>query len=246
MKITPVKTSVLAPRQDLFRFLDRHLRRFPERSILAVTSKIVALSEGRVAPVEGTDKDALIRKEAEYFLPRGRSRYNVMLTIKDGILAPAAGIDESNGNGFYILWPKNSVRSANAVRAYLKKRFKVKEAGVIVTDSRTTPLRIGTTGVALAISGFEGVNDHIGRPDIFGRAMTMTKVNVMDALSSAAVVAMGETDERMPLALIEEVPFVKFTRQGQTSRGQRGLIMNKRDDLYMPLLKSAKWRNGKS
>ena len=34
-------------------------------------------------------------------------RYHMTLTIKQGMLIPTAGIDESNGDGYYILWPRD-------------------------------------------------------------------------------------------------------------------------------------------
>jgi F420-0:gamma-glutamyl ligase len=48
---------------------------------------------------------------------------------------------------------------ANEVRAYLGERFSCRQVGVVIIDSKTTPLRWGVTGVAIAHSGFLALND---------------------------------------------------------------------------------------
>lgn len=246
MQITSIKTNKVIRGQDvLIDILDRYLKRCPEKAVLAVTSKIVAICEGRVVRVADTDKDALIKQEAQYYLPRSASKYDTMLTINRNILIPAAGIDESNGNGFYILWPADPQKSANTVRAYLKKRFGLHQVGVIITDSKTTPLRWGTTGISLAHSGFVALNSYIQKPDIFGRNLKMTKANVTDALSAAAVLAMGEGNEQTPLALIEDLPFVKFQPRNPTHKELEELHIAVEDDVYAPVLMGAQWKKGK-
>jgi len=133
---------------------------------------------------------------------------------------PSAGIDESNSNGFYILHPKDLQETANKIRIYLCKRFKLKNVGVLITDSKTTPLRWGTTGVALAHSGFLALNDYIDTPDIFGRKLKVTKVNISDGLAAAAVLVIGEGREQTPLAIISETASVKFQVSNSAPTGK--------------------------
>jgi putative folate metabolism gamma-glutamate ligase len=210
--------------------------------VLAVTSKVVALCQGRVVRVGAADKQHLIETEADYFLPPDQNRYQVTLTIKDNILIPSAGIDESNSDHHYVLWPHDPQGTADAIRAYLCRRFDIRYAGVIITDSKTTPLRWGVTGVAVAHSGFLALNDYIGRSDLFGRTLRMTKVNVADALAAAAVLVMGEGDEQTPLAVISDVPFVQFQDRNPTEPELQDLRIAIEDDLYAPLLKGVQWR----
>ncbi len=246
MHITSIKTNKVIRGQDvLVDILDRYLKTCPENSVLAVTSKIVAICEGRVVSVTDTDKDELIKQESDYYLPRTASKYDTMLTINRNILIPAAGIDESNGNGYYILWPADPQKSANTVREYLKKRFGLHQVGVIITDSKTTPLRWGTTGISLAHSGFAALNSYIQKPDIFGRNLKMTKANVTDALSAAAVLAMGEGNEQTPLALMEDLPFVKFQPRNPIQKELQELHIALEDDVYAPVLMGARWKKGK-
>lgn len=247
MKIKAIRTHKITVRdKDLLKILDTYIKTFEDGSVLAVTSKIVSICEGSVKKINSLDKDDLITKEADYYLPRSASKYNVMLTIKNTLIIPSAGIDESNSQGYYVLWPKDAQRSANQIREYLCKRFKIRYAGVIITDSTTDPLRWGTRGVYIAHSGFAALNDFVGKPDIFGRKMEMTKVNVADGLAASTVLTMGESREQTPLALIEDVPFVKFQPRNPTIKELNFLKIPMNDDLYAPILKAVKWRKGRS
>jgi putative folate metabolism gamma-glutamate ligase len=243
MNVTAIKTEKIVLKSgDLFTLLDKYISSFKEKSVLAVTSKIVAICEGRVVKIGSMPKNHLIEKEAEFFLPPSQSKYNVTLTIKQNVLAASAGIDESNGNGYYILWPKDPQETANTIRNYLCKRFSISHAGVIITDSRSFPLRWGTTGVSIAHSGFKALNNYIGTPDIFGRIMEMTKSNVADAISESAVAVMGEGKEQTPLAIIGDVPFVQFQKRNPTQNEIASLRIGIHDDLYAPLLTAIPWK----
>lgn len=247
MKVTGIRTRKILPTdRDLFGFLDENIPRLRERSVVAITSKVVAILEGAVVPMEGTDKKKLIAREADKWLPPSpRSKYNITLTVKNGILAATAGIDESNADGWYILWPKDPQGTANAMRKHLMKRFKLRELGVVLTDSTTKPLRRGVNGVAIAHSGFRALNDYIGTKDLFGRKLKMTMTNMMEGLAVSAVMIMGEGAERMPLAVIEDLPFVQFQKRNPSRKEVYGLRVGMNEDLYAPLLKSAKWKKGR-
>ena len=78
--------------------------------------------------------------------------------------------------------------------------FGWKNFGVLITDSHTTPLRRGVTGIALSYWGFSGVQNKVGTPDLFGRTLKMTHVNLADAFAAAAVLVMGESNESTPVA----------------------------------------------
>ena len=66
MKVTPIKTRKVIPNRDkdLFAILDRYLPRLKERTIVAVTSKIVSICEGRTVPNTGQSKLDLAKQEA--------------------------------------------------------------------------------------------------------------------------------------------------------------------------------------
>lgn len=246
MHVTAIKThKVTAKDTDILKFLDKHLISFSEKSVLAVTSKIVSIMEGSVVKVDEADKDALVEEESEYYLPASENIYNFALTIRNNSLVPTAGIDESNGNGYYILWPRDPQETANQIREYLCRRFGVRQAGVIITDSKTTPLRWGVTGTAVSHSGFQALRDLIGKPDIFGRDLHVTKVNIMDGLAASAVLVMGESDEQTPLGVVTDVPFVEFQDRNPTREEIASLHISMEEDLYASLLKNVQWRKGK-
>lgn len=246
MKVTAIKThKITGADTDITTVLDKYLPSLAENSIVVLTSKIVSICEGRQIPIEDASKDELVDLEAEYYLPKEQNKYNVFLTVKNSILAASAGIDESNTNGNFVFWPKDPQKSANKIREYLSKKHKIKNLGVLITDSKTTPLRWGVTGIGLSHSGFSAINDIIGTPDIFGRLMQMTKVNVMDGLSASAAVVMGEGAEQTPLGILTGVPFVKFQQRNPTDEEINMLNIDIDDDVYSTFLKSVPWKKGK-
>lgn len=227
MKVTPVRTRVFKEHEELIQFIIEHIPALPNRSVLAVTSKIVALSEGRTAVVStDEEKEKLIRSESERAVP---TKY-VMLTVKDGMAMANAGIDDSNGDGKLVLLPKDSFAAASKIRSSLLQNYGIRELGILITDSRVAPLRAGVVGVALGHAGFKGIHDYRGTPDIFGRTMKITQTNVADSLATAATVVMGEGGEQQPLAVIEDAP-AEFL----DTVDSKELHIDIEDDMYGPL-----------
>lgn len=232
MKIRTIKTGIFLPRGDLFSFLEKHLPRLTEKTILVVTSKIVALSEGRcLKAINEKIKKEIIAQESELVLP---TKY-VCLTIKDGLAMANAGVDESNANGGLILLPRDSFRAADKIRNHFRKEYRLKDFGVIITDSRCLPLRAGITGVALGYAGFRGLKDYRKSKDIFGRPFHYSRVDVADSLAAAAVLNMGEGNERKPIALITDAP-VEYVEKIDKNE----LKINIREDIYGPLFRKIK------
>lgn len=250
MKVTAIQSRpLLPPKDDLYAHLDESLINVPERSVVAVSSKVVAIGEGRcVAIPEGVDpvefKDALIMAEAELYIPRDlTAEHSRIFTIINGILISSAGIDQSNGNGFFILWPKDPMGSARGIRTHLMKRHSLKELGVIITDSRGAPLRNGVTGVTIGYAGFYAQRDYRGQPDIFGRLLKAERLNVADSLAAVATLAMGEGDERTPFVLMEDVYSVSFTETESTDL-LLALTISMEEDVFAPFIQNAPWQKG--
>lgn len=245
MIVNPIKTHrITTADTDITFVLDKYLPEIKEGSILAVTSKIASICEGRVVKIGQVPKDDLIKRESQYFIPRDQNPYRVSLTITRNNLVATAGIDESNGNGYYILWPKDPQESANKIRGHLVAKFKLKNVGVIITDSRTTPLRWGVTAIAIAYSGFKPLKDYIGKPDIFNRPFQFEKLSIIDTLAGACTVVMGEGNEQTPMAIITDVPFVEFLDHNPTPQELAEIKIDLDSDLYGPILKKAPWRKG--
>ncbi len=244
MKITPIQTGIVeAFTTDTTGILASALPCIPENSVLAITSKIVSLCEGSVVARSENRIDEVIEREADFFLPKSSAQCGVYLTMKNNILIPNAGIDESNSNGCYTLWPKDPQASAERCWRFIKQHYNVKNVGVIITDSAPAPLKWGVTGICISHCGFSSINNQIGRHDLFGRSLKMTKVNVADALAAAAVLCMGEAAEQTPIALLEDLPFVHFEQEPPTEQELKSSHIDLCDDLFGQLLASVPWQS---
>ncbi len=229
MHIRPIKTRVFREGEDLVSFITKHIPRAKEKTVIVVTSKIAALAENRTSPLlSRKDEAKLIRSESTLAI----ETEHVWLTMKDGIFIANAGIDKSNADGKLILLPLDSFASAENIRKALMRIYKVKQLGVLLTDSRVVPLRAGVTGVALGYAGFKGVFDYRKKKDIFGRPFVFEQTNVADNLASASILVMGEGSERQPLAVIEDAP-IAF--QNRIDKNEAAIPL--KDDLYFPVLK---------
>lgn len=245
MKVNPCSTHVIQPGENILDVLDAYLTSIEEGTIIAITSKIISVCENRIIKKDAIRKMDLIRQEADAFL-ESELHNNLTLTIKHGLLIPAAGIDESNCEESYILYPKNIQADAVRIWEHLRDKHRLKELGVIITDSRTTPLRRGVTGVALGWCGFVPLYNYIGRPDLFGRPLKVTLCNVLDALAVAAVFMMGEGDEQTPIATIRNAPKITFLNRSPSDEEINFLTISMDEDLYAPLLKAVPWKSHES
>jgi dihydrofolate synthase / folylpolyglutamate synthase len=246
MKITLHRTDKITSRShDIYELLDQALPDIPEGSIVAVAAKIVSLCEGRVVPLEGTDKVSLIKQESQWYSPPS-GRYDLSFTVTRGLFIPTAGIDESNANGHYILWPKDLQASVNAIREHLVHKHGRRHIGVIITDSTNRPLQWGTTGISIAYSGFVPLKDYRGQHDIFGREMQFQTASIANGLAAAAVTMMGEGNEQTPIALLEDLPFVTFQTRNPTQQELVDLYIEREDDMYWPFLRNTTWWKGES
>lgn len=231
---------------NLFKILAESLPKdLPDKSIVAVASKIIALCEGRVADPEKVTRDELVEQEADYYLPRDTNPFDVAITIKNSTFIASAGVDQSNGNGQLVLWPKDVQASANSIRQHIAKSFGLREIGVIVTDSKLSPLRWGVTGVALSHSGFAAIRSYIGKKDVFGRELRVEQVNDADTLAAAAVGVMGEGDEQTPLAVVTDIPFIQFQDHNPEGKEQLAQMVDMHHEVFTPILTSVNWKKGK-
>jgi F420-0:gamma-glutamyl ligase len=235
MQFIPIKTrAFLPPKDNLFELLDT-LPKLKERDVVFITSKVLAITQGRSVKIEGTDKSKLIKQEADRLVkkPVIAAGSKIYLTIKDNTLIPSSGIDESNGNGYYILWPKNTNAYLKKIHIYLTKKHGIKKLGVISTDSHTTPLRWGVTGISTGFYGIKPVKDLRGKKDIFGKKLKFTQANVVDALSVMAVLLMGEASEKTPMLIGRGLAMVEFTDKNLYKK----FVIDPKKDIYRELLK---------
>lgn len=246
MIITPIKTrKFLPPKDRLDDLITAILPHLEENSIVAITSKVISICEGNTIPEsEVKDKDALIIQQADQYLSRDLvpGRWT-MHTLKNNILIPTAGIDQSNANGHYILWPKNPQQSAQNILKTLKEKSKLTNLGAVITDSHSVPLRRGTIGISLAFAGFNPLYDYRGQKDLFDRDLVMTQTNIPDSLAAAAVLAMGEGNEQTPAALITNLPkTINFLQNPPSDKPFASFEVPLDEDLFRPFLISVPWK----
>lgn len=224
MIITGIKTSIFQEGNSLLDFIKKHVSFLQEGDILVITSKIVALSEGRTGEIE--KKRELILRESKKVIETPWA----MLTLTTDGWVINAGIDESNANKKLILLPKNSFKTAEYIRKQLVQHFNLKKVGVLITDTKSTPLRVGTVGRALGYAGFKPLKSYIGADDIFGRKSRLTVSNLADAIATSAVMVMGEGAERMPMAVVKEAPIIFVSKP--LPKQLKNLILSPEQDIF--------------
>lgn len=212
-----------------------------EEVVLAITLKIISICQKQVVCKTACSKEELIKREADAIVDVDHNSYGIYLTIKDNILIPSAGIDESNGNEMYILYPKDVQKTALSIWNYLKTKHCIKHLGILITDSNITPMRLGVTGVALGWCGFEPFYSYIGKPDLYDQPLQVTQVNLLDELATSAVLVMGEGAEQTPMAIISGAPKIHFLTRLPTTEEEKSVKISMEEDLYSPLLMRARW-----
>ena len=224
MEVYPLKSDFVRQGDSLLTVfstaLSKNNLQLRKNDIVAVSSKIVGISENRIRSLNEArptvDARALARKfsldpsfsqlvldEADIIVGGVKG---ALLTIKNGNAVANAGIDRKNAPGdSVVLWPKNPDLSARNLRRRIKKRFG-KDVAVLIVDSRVTPMRLGTTGLAIGLSGFRPVEDVRGTRDISGRTVEITLRAVADGIAATAQLVMGEAAERNPFVVIRGGP----------------------------------------
>ena len=244
MKVETIKTrAVTAGALSLSELFDESLQSLDDGSVVVIASKVVSLCENAVVPMDHINREDLIQQEADLYLPKTLSRYGHHFSIKYNTLIASAGIDESNGNDQYILWPRAPWDTASQIRHYLRNRFNLKDVGVIISDSTCQPLRRGTVGISIAHSGFVALKDYIGQPDIFGRPFTVSQANKANGLAAAAVVAMGEGAEQTPIVIVSDLA-IEFQDHDPTAEEITDLNIPMEEDLFYPFFSAVEWQKG--
>ena len=217
LTLVPVAVRPKSSRFDLVSLIEEKLgARLRDGDVLVISSKFVAVSEGRITKLDSVRAGRMAKKLAagnrmderlcELVLRESDEVIGgvpgFVLASKDGLLTPNAGIDKSNvAHGSVVLYPRRPELSAWRIREALKFSRGV-SVGVVICDSRLSPTRRGTTGVAVASSGIEAILDMRGRRDLFGNVLKVTSQSVADDLSSASEILMGESDEATPMVLV--------------------------------------------
>ena len=215
---TPVRADRKSSSFDLRELVNRQIGAgLQDGDVLVISSKFMAISEGRVVSLQSILPGTHARKlSTEYDIPAELCELilkesdeiiggvpGFILTLRDGLLTPNAGIDKSNIElGRVVLYPTDPLRSAVEIIEAVKSQYGIR-IGIVVSDSRLMPTRMGTTGVALAAAGFAAIRDVRGQPDLFGHPLKVTKQAIADDLCSGAQLVMGEANESTPIVIVK-------------------------------------------
>jgi len=224
MQLFRVNTKLIKPRDNLVKIilqsLERQMLAIEDGDLLAIASKVVATVERRLkklSSVKPSEKAKKLAKKydlepsfVEIVLQESKLIYGgvskALLTLKNNVLTANAGVDHKNvPKGYVALWPKNPQKSAEKIRKEILEKTG-KQVGVLIIDSRVTPLRMGTTGFALGIAGFEPVRDYRSDRDLYGNSISITRHAIADDIASAAHLLMGESSEQTPVVLVKNAP----------------------------------------
>lgn len=224
MQLYPLKSKLVRPGDSIAaRFveaLSAARLRIKNGDIIAVASKVVSLSERNIVSLAKVKPTVLARRLGRRFdmlpefaqvvLNESDAVYGgvpgVLLTLKNGDAIANSGVDRKNAPGDSVIpWPVDPQRSADTIRRSVNRKLS-KRVGVVIVDSRVTPLRLGTIGLAIACSGFQPVRDARGMRDLYGRKALITLQSLADGIAGGAQLLMGETRETIPFVLVREAP----------------------------------------
>ncbi|MDA7948775.1 MAG: coenzyme F420-0:L-glutamate ligase [Hyphomicrobiaceae bacterium] len=193
--------------------------------IFVIAQKVVSKAEGRLVALSSiepspeaqrlaaeTNKEprhveVILRESREVV----RSRRDVIIVEhRLGYVLANAGVDRSNVAGAVddetvLLLPEDPDASADALKDRFDAHWKC-SVGIVIADSVGRAWRLGSVGIAIGAAGVAALRDHRGDRDLFGRAMESAIACPVDAIASAATLAMGEADEGVPAAHVRGIP----------------------------------------
>jgi coenzyme F420-0:L-glutamate ligase/coenzyme F420-1:gamma-L-glutamate ligase len=148
----------------------------------------------------------------------------ILTETKHGFVCANAGIDNSNvsiNHDEVTLLPIDSDFSARIIRNDIRSREN-KNVAVVISDTFGRPFREGQVNVAIGISGLDPVRNYVGKKDMYGKSLRVTRIAIADEIASAAELVMGKT-LRVPIAIIRGYPhyskkasILKLIRQKET------------------------------
>lgn len=213
-----------------------------EDDVLVVTQKIVSKVEGRVYRLSEIQPSILAKRLGrkldkdpaivELVLRESRaivrmSGKHLITETRHGFICANSGVDVSNvsGGDAAALLPVDPDRSARDLREQIR-RLSGKNVAVIVSDTFGRPFRIGHTDVAIGSAGIAPVLDLRGEQDLFGYVMKVKETAIIDELASAAELAIGNSNEAVPAAVIRGFKYA------HSDEGARKLVMQRKNNLF--------------
>jgi len=221
MQLYAIKTRRIKPGDNVATIILDALKKMDigidEGDVLALASKAVATAADRIVNLKNVKPSEKARRTAENFhlqpefvelVLREADKIfggveKALLTLKNGNFHVNSGIDNKNApEGHVVLLPENPHKKAEEIRRKIESSTG-KRIGVIIVDSGVHPLRMGTRGFAIGVSGFKPLKDYRNSKDLFQKQIYVTRHAIADDLASAAHFLMGEADEQIPAVLIK-------------------------------------------
>ena len=219
--------------------------RLCDGDLLIIAQKIVSKAENRyrylneVTPSEraeelaaAADKDprlmqCILDESTEVMRLRKGA---IIVRHRNGYVHANAGIDQSNiisdpENPRVLLLPENPDASAAGIRQRLQQCSGV-HVNVLINDSAGRPWRNGIMGYTIGTAGFRVIDDRIGSPDLYGKALQVTEIAVADELAAAGSLLMGQGDEGVPVVLVRGLDLAP------SNEGSASLIRDRAQDLF--------------
>jgi len=230
----------------IFQSLKEQKLTIEDGDILAIASKIVATGQRRLKKLSSIKPSLKARRLAQEYglqptfvevvLQEAETVYGgvsgALLTLKNDILTANAGVDQKNApKGYVALLPKNPHKTAEKMRKQFFEKTG-RRVGVLIIDSRVTPLRMGTTGITIGVAGLEPVRDNRTEKDLYGKSISITRHALADDLAGAAHLIMGESNQQTPAVLVKNAP-VKFKEKIDLST----MVISKEECLFASHLK---------
>jgi coenzyme F420-0:L-glutamate ligase / coenzyme F420-1:gamma-L-glutamate ligase len=241
VEILPISVKTQRSKFDLFENLRGFV--YKHNDVVVISSKFVSMSEGSIVKLSGVKvtkraNDLAIQNHMDARLAELVLRESdcilggvpgFLLAIRDGMIAPNAGIDKSNvPKGYAILYPRSPFDTAEILRLKFLVELGLR-VGIVIADSRLMPTRIGTTGVAIGCAGFEPVDDQRGKRDLFGNILRVTLKATADSIATMGVAVMGESNESTPVAIVRGANVVWSDRKFSW----KDMAVDPSEDIYL-------------
>ena len=223
----------IGPGDDLAALIASAAPPLADGDILAVTSKVVSKTEGRVlratepsAAGAASLRDAAIEAETvRVVAARGAAR---IVETRHGLVLAAAGVDSSNSEpGTVVLLPEDPDASARALRTALADRLGVR-LGVVITDTLGRAWRVGQTDTAIGVAGLTPLLDHRGHTDAYGNPLEVTMPAVADEIAGAGDLVKGKLGNT-PVAIVRGLAHLVTAADGP---GAAALVRPSGEDMF--------------
>ncbi len=193
-----------------------------ERKNIKPSKKALLLSKILDKPPETVQ---IILNESKEILKIGNKF--IITETHHGFVCANSGVDESNSYEYIKPLPKNPDKSAKYIKNKIKEKTG-KNVAVIINDSVGRPFRKGSVGLAIGVCGILPLWNRVGEKDLFGRELKTTEVGIVDELSAAASVVMGQCDEGIPVVIIRGAN-VPYTDEDVNIKS---ILREKDDDIF--------------